>query len=54
MNITFNGNAYPIRKNAEGLYSLTDIEKAWLAEGNTGGRLDNWKVSPEVVAMIQR
>lgn len=53
MNITFNGNAYPIRKNAEGLYSLTDIEKAWLAEGNTGGRLDNWKVSPEVVAMIQ-
>ncbi len=53
MKITFNGNTYPIRKNAEGLYSLTDIEKAWLAEGNTGGRLDNWKVSPEVVAMIQ-
>lgn len=52
MKITFNGNTYPIRKNAEGLYSLTDIEKAWLAEGGTGGRLDNWKASPEVINMI--
>ena len=53
MKITFNGNTYPIRKNAEGLYSLTDIEKAWLAEGNTGGQLRPWKDNPEVVAMIQ-
>ncbi|CAJ1781650.1 hypothetical protein KOPIIPEJ_00467 [Aeromonas dhakensis] len=52
MKITFNGNTYPIRKNAEGLYSLTDIEKAWLAEGNTGGQLDNWKRTPDVVSMI--
>ncbi len=53
MKITFNGNTYPIRKNADGLYSLTDIEKAWLAEGNTGGQLRHWKDNPEVVAMIQ-
>ena len=53
MKITFNGNTYPIRKNAEGLYSLTDIEKAWLAEGNTGGQLRHWKDNPEVVSMIQ-
>lgn len=52
MKITFNGNTYPIRKNAEGLYSLTDIEKAWLAEGGTGGHLDNWKRTPDVVSMI--
>ncbi|HDN9004731.1 TPA: KilA-N domain-containing protein [Aeromonas veronii] len=52
MKITFNGNTYPIRKNAEGLYSLTDIEKAWLAEGGTGGQLDNWKRTPDVVSMI--
>ncbi|HIC8799525.1 KilA-N domain-containing protein [Aeromonas veronii] len=53
MNITFNGNTYPIRKNAEGQYSLTDIEKAWLAEGNTGGQLDNWKRNPDVVSMME-
>lgn len=53
MKITFNGNTYPIRKNAEGLYSLTDIEKAWLAEGNTGGQLDNWKRAPEVTELIE-
>lgn len=53
MKITFNGNTYPIRKNADGLYSLTDIEKAWLAEGNTGGQLRNWKDNPDVVAMIK-
>lgn len=52
MKITFNGNTYPIRKNAEGLYSLTDIEKAWLTEGNTGGQLDNWKRNPEVRDML--
>ncbi|WP_429194371.1 KilA-N domain-containing protein [Aeromonas veronii] len=52
MKITFNGNTYPIRKNSEGLYSLTDIEKAWLAEGCTGGQLDNWKRTPDVVSMI--
>ncbi|MEH8200520.1 KilA-N domain-containing protein [Aeromonas veronii] len=51
MKITFNGNTYPIRKNAEGLYSLTDIEKAWLAEGGTGGQLRHWKDTPEVVSM---
>ncbi|MFM5764755.1 KilA-N domain-containing protein [Aeromonas sp. s6] len=53
MKITFNGNTYPIQKNAEGLYSLTDIEKAWLAEGGTGGQLDNWKRAPEVTELIK-
>lgn len=53
MQIKFNNTTYPIRQNAEGLYSLTDIEKAWLTEGGTGGQLRHWKDTPEVVAMIQ-
>ncbi|MFG0761826.1 KilA-N domain-containing protein [Aeromonas media] len=52
MKITFNGNTYPIRKNAEGLYSLTDIEKAWLAEGGTGGQLRHWKDTSIVRDML--
>lgn len=52
MQITFNNNTYPIRQNAEGVYSLTDIEKAWLAEGGTGGQLRHWKDTPEVAAMV--
>jgi len=52
MQITFNSNIYPIRKNTEDLYSLTDIEKAWLREGGTGGQLRHWKVSPDVRDML--
>lgn len=52
MQITFNGNTYPIRKNAEGLYSLTDIEKAWLAAGGTGGQLRHWKDTSIVRDML--
>ncbi|MFM4927997.1 KilA-N domain-containing protein [Aeromonas veronii] len=53
MKIKFNNKDYSIRQNEDGLYSLTDIEKAWLAEGGTGGRLDHWKVNPDVATMIQ-
>lgn len=53
MKIKFNNKDYSIRQNEDGLYSLTDIERAWLAEGGTGGRLDHWKTSPDVATMIQ-
>ncbi|MFM5698729.1 KilA-N domain-containing protein [Aeromonas veronii] len=53
MKIKFNNKDYSIRQNEDGLYSLTDIERAWLAEGGTGGRLDNWKSSPDVAILIQ-
>ncbi len=52
MKITFNGNTYPIRKNAEGLYSLTDIEKAWRATGEKLGRLQDWKEKTDVINTI--
>ncbi len=53
MQIKFNDTTYPIRQNTEGLHSLTDIEKAWLTEGGSGGHLDHWKRNPEVVAMVK-
>ncbi|MGL4844556.1 MAG: KilA-N domain-containing protein [Aeromonas veronii] len=53
MNIKFNNQDFTIRQNEDGLYSLTDIERAWLASGGTGGRLDHWKTSPDVATMIQ-
>ncbi|MGN5146123.1 KilA-N domain-containing protein [Aeromonas veronii] len=52
MKIKFNNKDYSIRQNEDGLYSLTDIEKAWLAEGGTGGQLGNWKRTPDVLSMI--
>lgn len=52
MNIKFNNKDNTIRQNEDGLYSLTDIEKAWLAEGGTGGQLRHWKDTPEVHDML--
>ena len=52
MKIKFNNKDYSIRQNEDGLYSLNDIEQAWLAEGGTGGQLRHWKDTPEVHAMI--
>lgn len=53
MKITFNGNTYPIRKNTEGLYSLTDIEKAWRATGEKLGRLQDWKLTDDYCSLLQ-
>ena len=53
MKITFNGNTYPIRKNAEGLYSLTDIEKAWRATGEKLGRLQDWKLTEDYCSLFE-
>ncbi|HHQ4567466.1 TPA: KilA-N domain-containing protein [Aeromonas hydrophila] len=53
MQITFNGNTYPIRKNSEGLYSLTDIEKAWRATGEKLGRLQDWKLTDDYCSLLQ-
>lgn len=52
MKIKFNNKDYSIRQNEDGLYSLTDIEKAWLTEGGTGGQLRHWKDTPEVHDML--
>lgn len=52
MNIKFNNQDYSIRQNEDGLYSLTDIEKAWLTEGGTGGQLRHWKDTPDVHDML--
>lgn len=52
MKIKFNNKNYTIRQNEDGLYSLTDIERAWLAEGGTGGQLRHWKDTPEVHDML--
>lgn len=41
MKITFNNITTTIRQNADGLYSLTDIEQAWKATGNKVGRLQD-------------
>lgn len=52
MKIKFNNKNYTIRQNEDGLYSLTDIERAWIAEGGTGGQLRHWKDTPEVHDML--
>lgn len=52
MKIKFNNQDFTIRQNEDGLYSLTDIERAWLAEGGTGGQLRHWKDTPEVHDML--
>ncbi|WP_323947293.1 hypothetical protein [Aeromonas caviae] len=51
MQITFNANTYVIRHNAEGLLSLTDIEKAWRDSGGSGGQLRNWLTSDDYKRM---
>ncbi|MCE9942658.1 KilA-N domain-containing protein [Aeromonas rivipollensis] len=54
MKITFNGNTYPIRKNAEGLYSLTDIDKAYSHAMRTEkGTLNHWKKKDEINQMVE-
>lgn len=53
MNIKFNNQDYSIRQNEDGLYSLTDIEQAWLAEGGTGGRLRDWKLTDDYCSILQ-
>ena len=52
MQMKFNNTTYTIRQNAEGLHSLTDIEKAWLTEGGAGGQLRHWKDTPDVRDML--
>lgn len=52
LQIRFNGSLYNIRENKDGLFSLTDIEKAWIESGGEGGRLDHWKANPEITQML--
>jgi len=51
--ITFNGITTTIHQNADGLYSLTGISQAWVQSGGTGGQLEHWKRTSDVVTMIE-
>lgn len=51
--VKFNNQDFTIRQNVNGLYSLTDIEKAWEQSGGTGGKLQSWLESPEVIEKLE-
>ncbi|MND82152.1 hypothetical protein D3C80_739740 [compost metagenome] len=53
MKITFNNITTTIRQNADGLYSLTDIEQAWKATGNKVGRLQDWKLTDAYCSLFE-
>lgn len=52
LRIRFNGKVIKVRKNALGLFCLTDIEKGWAQSGGRGGKLRNWKRNPDIEEMI--
>ncbi|MGY3861470.1 hypothetical protein ACW5WN_07640 [Aeromonas lacus] len=43
MKIKFNNKDYSIRQNADGLYSLTDVNKAWELEFGIKNELPLWR-----------
>lgn len=42
-----------VTKNAEGLYRLNDVYKAWKEIGGRGKRLDHWMSSPTAAELLQ-
>lgn len=54
MTITFNNTTSTIRQNKDGLFNLTDIERAYAAsEGSVGGYLRDWKRTPDVQELVK-
>lgn len=47
MKITFKNQTFHVRKNAEEMFNLKDIEKGWKATGGKGKALKHWKESPQ-------